>query len=118
MKAKKVEIPMVCRYGKLDAIELVVTLSRPTSLSKFATMRQRLLLQGGGMFFSDVTLKPSTSEVCATVNLYVKENQHFEVFAIFRDELEKPTADIYCIDCSALHRPPAHRKPSVTRLGK
>lgn len=108
---------IVCRYGELDVIELVVVLSAPTSLSLFAAMRGRLLKQGNGMFFSDVTLDAKTSEVCATINLYVRENQHFEVFAIFNQELEMLTGDKYCIDCSALHRPPVQRKPPMTRKG-
>jgi hypothetical protein len=117
VKAKKIEIPIVCHYGELDAIKLGVTLGEQVLISAFNSMRKRLLKQGEGLFFSDVTLGPGT-EVCATINLYVQENQHFEVFAIFRDELEKLTGDRYSIDCSALHRPVTPRKPLPTRKSK
>lgn len=118
MNTLKVDKTILCHYVELDAIELVVKLDKSISLLSFTAMRQCLLQKGDGMFFSDVVLEPSTSVVRAIVNLYVRENQHFEVFAIFNGELEGLTGDKYCIDCSALHRPPVQRKPSVNCKSK
>ena len=114
MKESKKDKTIVCRYGELDAIELVVVLSEPTSLSLFAAMRRRLLQKGNGTFFSEVILEPKTSEVCAIINLYVKEHQHFELFTVFCTEMDNLTGDKHCIDCSALHRPPAKLRSSRT----
>ena len=120
MNALKNNHEIVCRYGELDGIELVVVLSKQILLSSFTAMRQRLRQKGNrdGMFFSDVTLRPSTSEISAAINLYVKENQSFVVIDIFRQELEQLTRDKYCIDCSALHRSAVQLKPLGARKSK